>query len=125
RRKSTPMRTENPRESTIVEAFERSRIPQAILSVDGVITFANKAFLKLLGRAEAVDGHNVTTTSLASVVPGLMRALAAVHAGGKPAERRAQVYRGDDKPSLELVLWFCPLPMTGNDVHLMVRVEER
>jgi serine/threonine-protein kinase len=124
RRKSAPIRSESPREATIVEAFERSRIPQALMSADGVITFANKAFLKLLGRDEAVDGENVSTTSLAQVVPGLMRAIRAVHIDGKSAERRAQVYRGQDKPPLELVLWFCPLPMTGNEVHLMVRVEE-
>jgi serine/threonine protein kinase len=125
RRKSAPIRSESPREATIVELFERSRVPQAVMSADGVIAFANKAFLKLLGRTEPVDGEHVAETLLASAVPGLMRAIREAYTGKKPIERRAQVHRGSNKPLLELVLWFCPLPMTGNEVHLMVRVEER
>ena len=53
-----------------------------------------------------------------------MRALRAAHVDGKPCERRARVFRGDDKPALELTLWFCPLPIPGTEIHLMIRVEE-
>lgn len=53
-----------------------------------------------------------------------MRALPAAHADGKPCERRARVYRGSEKAALELTLWFCPLPLSGTEIHLMVRVEE-
>jgi serine/threonine protein kinase len=124
RRASGTIKPESPRDATIVAAYERSRVPQALLSLDGRIEFANKAFARLLGQDEGVDGLLVTDTSLSNVVPGLMRALKAAHVDGKPCERRARVHRGSEKTALELTLWFCPLPLPGTEIHLMVRVEE-
>ncbi|CAN5908657.1 hypothetical protein BH11MYX3_BH11MYX3_04750 [soil metagenome] len=124
RRASGTIKPESPRDGTILAAFDRSRVPQALLSIDGRIEFANKAFCRLLGQDDGVDGLNVADTSLTGVMPGLMRALRATHVHGKPSERRARVFRGENKPALELTLWFCPLPLPGTEIHLMIRVEE-
>lgn len=124
RRASGNIKAESPRESTVIAAFDRSRVPQALVSIDGRIEFANKAMCRLLGQDEGVDGLSVSETTLAGVIPGLMRALRSAHVDGKPCERRARVYRGDNKPALELTLWFCPLPIAGTEIHLMIRVEE-
>jgi serine/threonine-protein kinase len=124
KRASGTIKPETPREATVLAAFERSRVPQALLAIDGRITISNKAFNRLLGQDEGVEDQNVNDTSLANVVPGLMRAMRAAHVDGKPCERRARVFRGNDKPALELTLWFCPLPLPGTEIHLMVRVED-
>ncbi|MBA3452586.1 MAG: serine/threonine protein kinase [Deltaproteobacteria bacterium] len=124
RRASGTIQPETPRDATLVAAFERSRVPQALVSIEGRIEFSNKAFSRLLGHDDSVDGLNLTETAINGFVPGLMRALRAAHVDGKPCERRARVFRGDDKPALELTLWFCPLPIAGTEIHLMIRVEE-
>jgi serine/threonine-protein kinase len=124
RRASGTMRTEVTREDTLAAAFERSRAPQALLASDGTIVYANKAFARLLGQDDGVEGLNVMRTTLGAVLPGLQRALRHVHIDGKPTERRARVFRGSDKPALELTVWICPLPLIGTEVHLMIRVEE-
>ena len=124
RRANGTIQPESPREATLVAAFDRSRVPQALVSIEGRIEFSNKAFARLLGQDDNVDGLSLSETTLNGVVPGLMRALRAAHVDGKPCERRARVFRGDDKPALELTLWFCPLPIAGTEIHLMIRVEE-
>jgi hypothetical protein len=58
------------------------------------------------------------------VIPGFARAVRAAHDSGKPCERRARVFRGNDAPALELTLWFSPLGVPGLEVHLLIRVEE-
>lgn len=124
RRASGTIKPETPRESMLVASFERSRVPQALISLDGRIEFANKAFARLIGHEESVEGLNITETTINGVVPGFMRALKAAHVDGNPCERRARVFRGDDKPALGLTLWLCPLPVAGAEIHLMIRVEE-
>jgi len=124
KRASGTIKPDSPREATVVAAFDRSRVPQAILAIDGRIQFSNKAFNRLMGRDDGTEGMNVSETTLAGVVPGLMRAIRAAHVDGKPCERRAKVFRGDDKPALELTLWFCPLPLPGTEIHLMIRVAD-
>ncbi len=124
RRASGTIKPESPREASVLAAFDRSRVPQALLSIDGRIELANKAFCRLLGQDTGVDGQNVSDTSLNNVVPGLMRALRAAHLEGKPCERRASVFRGENKAALQLTLWFCPLPLPGTEIHLMIRVQE-
>jgi serine/threonine protein kinase len=123
RRRASGTIRPDTRETTVLGAFERSRVPQALLSVDGRIGFANKCFARLLGQDDGVEGLNVSETNLMSVIPGLLRVLRATHVGGRPIERRARVVR-DYKPALELVCWFCPLPLPGTEVHLMIRVSE-
>jgi serine/threonine-protein kinase len=117
---------ERPRALMIGEAFERSRLPQALLTVDGVLAFANKAFNKLVGHdiEKPLDGTALSDTALHTYVPGLARALRACHTAGKPRECRAKVSRGKDKAPLELVVWLTPLPVPGYELHLIVRVEE-
>ncbi len=124
RRVVTPQKPDSARDATIVGAFERSRVPQALVSLDGRLEFANKAMARLLGHEDGVEGLTLTETSLHGLVPGLMRALKTAHVDGKPCERRARVFRGADKPALELTLWLCPLPISGTEIHLMIRVED-
>jgi len=124
-RTSGVITAENPRESTIANAFERSRLPQALVSVDGVVNVANRAFNKLCNQDDkGCDGLPLSETTLVSFVPGLQRALRSVHVDGKPVERRARVFRGNDRPPLELVIWLTPLPIPGSEIHMLVRVEE-
>ena len=114
----------NLREVTIQQAFERSRLPQALLSADGTIVFANKAFNKLVNCENSTsEGKHVSDTALTSLVPGLTRALRGVQTEGKATERRARVERPGKLP-LELALWMYPLPLPGTEIHLFVRVEE-
>jgi eukaryotic-like serine/threonine-protein kinase len=116
---------ENAREMSITQAFERSRIPQALLSVEGLFVATNRAFNKLVNQDEkGCDGLMLGDTTLATFVPGLMRALRSVHVDGKPIERRAKVFRGNDRPPYELSIWLSPLPIPGQEIHMLVRVEE-
>ncbi len=116
---------ENARDLSIVQAFERSRIPQAILSVEGHFVTTNRAFNKLVNKdPKGCDGLILSDTTLTTFVPGLMRALRSVHVGGKPMERRAKVFRGTSRPPYELSVWLTPLPIPGQEIHLLVRVEE-
>ena len=113
------------REASLQMVFERSRIPQALVSIEGTLATANRAFNKLVNMDEkGVDGLPITDLSIASYVPGLLRALRTVHTDGKPSERRAKVFRGKDKAPLELVIWLTPLPIPGQEIHMLVRVEE-
>ncbi|MGE5185034.1 MAG: protein kinase domain-containing protein [Acidobacteriota bacterium] len=123
-RASGSIHTENVRDATIKEAFERSRLPQALISADGTITFANKAFNKLVGREDSTsEGGHIGDTALATLVPGLVRAMRTVHADAKATERRARVERPGKGP-LELTVWMFPLPVPGSEIHLFVRVDD-
>jgi serine/threonine protein kinase len=124
-RASGVVQTEDTRAQSITQAFDRSRIPQAILSVDGVFVATNRAFNKLVNQDEkGCDGLALSDTQLTTFVPGLMRALKQVHVDGKPIERKAKVFRGSSRPPYELTIWLTPLPLTGQEIHLLVRVEE-
>ena len=118
------LKPEVAREAVINAAFDRSRIPQALLSLDGIILYSNKAFLRLLGQDTPVEGLDIKQTTLHTVLPGLQRAMRTAHSDGKPCERRARVFRGNDQPSLELSVWLSPLPLPGTEIHMMIRVEE-
>ena len=115
------------REVAITTAFERSRMPQALVSPEGIITFHNRAFAKLMGSTaveHGVDGQDVSTTALGAAVPTLMRDLRGVHVDGKPRECRAYVERGTGRAPLELVVWISPLSVPGCELHLVIRVVE-
>jgi eukaryotic-like serine/threonine-protein kinase len=116
--------TEVPRESALAAAFERSKLPQAMVSNEGTIVHANRAFAKLISIASP-DGLAIEDTSLAACFPQLAAAVRALTARSKPVEQRATVSLGGDRPDLELALWLSPLPIPGTEVHLVVRVEER
>jgi serine/threonine protein kinase len=121
---SGPIPPEGRRDHALLAAFERSRVAQALLSLDGDIRFANRGFARLLGIETSAEGLNVSQTTLATVVPGFVRAMREAYQSGRPCERRARVFRGNDAPALELTLWFSPLGTPGLEVHLLIRVEE-
>jgi serine/threonine-protein kinase len=121
---SGPTVSDERRDAILIAAFERSRVPQALVSLDGDIVLANKGFARLLGIERGLEGMNVSETTLATVVPGFARAVRTAHHTGQTCERRARVFRGHDAPALELTLWFSPLGAPGLEVHLLVRVEE-
>ncbi len=123
RRKAAGTGADQDRESALVAAFDRSQIPQALVSLEGVIRASNKAFARLLGQDAGVDGLQIMKTTLGGVLPGLERAIRGVHSEGKPVERRARVFRGAELPALELIVWLCPLPLPGHEIHMMIRVE--
>lgn len=124
-RGSGMMEAAGSREASLQMAFDRSRIPQALVSIEGTMFTANKAFKRLVSMdAKDLDGMAISELSIATHVPGLLRALRVVHTEGKPQERRAKVSRGKDRRPLELVVWLSPLPIPGQEIHLFVRVEE-
>jgi len=119
------LRPEVPREAMLAAAFERSRLPQALLTRDGTIVASNQALLRLLAQDDgAVDGLDVEQTTIGAVVPGLARALRSAHAEGKPCEHRARLLRGPDQPALELTVWLSPLRLPGAEIHMVIRVED-
>jgi serine/threonine protein kinase len=121
---SRPAHAANRRAGTLLDAFERSRVAQAMVTFDGEIALANRGFARLLGLETSAEGLNVGETTLATVVPGFVRAVRAAYHSGKPCERRARVFRGNDTPALELTLWFSPLGLPGLDVHVLIRAED-
>lgn len=123
-RTSGTMQTEDAREQSITTAFERSRMPQAIMSLEGVIVASNKAFNKFVNRDDGAEGISISDTTLPTHVPGLLRALRVAHVGGKPHERKALVRRSGGRPPLELTVWLSPLPIPGQEIHLVIHVAE-
>jgi serine/threonine protein kinase len=124
-RGSGVIKAESSRDSLLQVAFERSLLPQALISLEGAIVIANAAFAQLLGLAQgSAEGMMVSDTPLAQFVPGLMRALRWTGADSKPTERRAQVFRGEDAPPLELTIWLTPLSVPGHEIHMLIRVDE-
>jgi hypothetical protein len=123
-RRRRPHKIDSGRDANLVAVFERSRMPQALVSFEGRIVQFNQAFADLVGRADGLAGLHVSETALADAVPGFLRAVRACHVDGRSHERKARVQRGDGQPPLELTLWFCPLPIPGSEVHLMIRLED-
>jgi serine/threonine protein kinase len=118
---------EDPRQKEIGLAFDKSRLPQALLDSAGVVSAANRAYVKLLGANDLgdVEGKPVDESTLATAMPGLMRDLHRVLVDQTPRERRATVDCGPERPQLELVAWITPTwgEPTGG-LHLIIRVSE-
>ncbi|MEP6863490.1 MAG: serine/threonine-protein kinase [Deltaproteobacteria bacterium] len=121
RRPSRPSLAPN-RDVSLASVLELSRLPQALVSADGDITWANSAFTKLVGR-DRLEGVRLAATSLASTVPGLVRGVRRVHITGRARECRARVAR-KGRSGLDVIVWVAPLPVEGSELHLVVRVEE-
>lgn len=124
RRRSRPSWTllsENPRLTTIANAFDASRVPQAILSSEGDILVCNPAFQKFV--KDDCDDVSIDEISLARFVPQLKDAVASV--ARTPLELRRDVDRGVGRAILRLTLWLLPVQIVGQEVHLIVRVEEK
>jgi serine/threonine-protein kinase len=122
RRPSRPSLGPKPNNVSLASVLELSRLPQALVSADGEIAWANPAFTKLVGR-DRLEGVMLAATSLASTVPGLVRGVRRVHITGRARECRARVSR-KGKSGLEVTVWVAPLPVEGSELHLVVRVEE-
>jgi serine/threonine protein kinase len=103
------------RESTLAMLFETSPLPQALVSKDGVIELANRAFDQLVG--DPLTGTSIGASSLANAVPSLVRSIRAVHAEGKPIEIKARV------APLELVIWLVP-GLSPTNIHVLIRTDE-
>jgi hypothetical protein len=123
-RTSGAIKTDVVRDVILREAFERSPLPQALLSAAGTLAFANTAFTQLIGAEGTIDGVHISETALASYIPGLVRAARAVATDGKPTERRAKIFRGAGQTPLEVIMWLAPLPVDGNEIQMIVRLDE-
>ena len=124
RRRSRPSSTvlsENPRMTAIAGAFDASRMPQAILSIEGDIVACNPAFQKFV--KDDCDDMSIDETSLARFVPQLKEAIGSV--GRTPLELRRDVSRGAGRAALRLTIWLVPVQIVGQEIHLLVRVEEK
>ena len=123
-RRSRPSSTaisENPRLTAIAGTFDASRMPQAILTSDGDIVACNPAFQKFV--KDDCDDTTIGETSLARFVPQLKEAVGSV--GRTPLELRTDVSRGAGRATLRLTVWLVPVQIVGQEVHLLVRVEEK
>ncbi|HEY5946019.1 MAG TPA: hypothetical protein VIV40_11040, partial [Kofleriaceae bacterium] len=125
-RRRTPtnlsIKTESPRTTSIKAAWDQSRAPQAIVSIEGDIVTCNLAFQKFV-KSEC-ENVTLADTLVARYVPGLMQAARMAHIGKTIAELKAEVSRGADRKPLHITLWFLPLPLVGQELHLIIRVEE-
>jgi eukaryotic-like serine/threonine-protein kinase len=120
-RSSSSMILENPRLTAISGAFDASRMPQAILSSDGDIVACNPAFQKFV--KDDCDDVKIDETSLARFVPQLKEAIASV--GREALELRREISRGSTRTALRLTIWLVPVQIVGQEIHLLVRVEEK
>jgi serine/threonine-protein kinase len=120
-RPSATVMSENPRLTAIAGAFDASRMPQAILSSEGDIVACNPAFQKFV--KDDCDDMSIEDTSLARFVPQLKEAVCSV--GRTPLELRRDVSRGAGRAALRLTIWLVPVQIVGQEVHLLVRVEEK
>jgi eukaryotic-like serine/threonine-protein kinase len=124
RRRSRPSATlspENTRLATVAAAFDASRVPQAIVSLDGEVVACNPAFQKFV--KDDCNDISIGDTLLARFVPELAEAVRVV--GKEPIQLRTDVSRGRDRTPLRLTLWLMPVQIPGQEVHLVVRVEEK
>jgi serine/threonine protein kinase len=120
-RPSSSVLSENPRVTAIAGAFDLSRMPQALLSSEGDIIACNPAFQKFV--KDDCDELSIDETALARFVPQLKEAVGSV--GRTPLELRRDVSRGADRAMLRLTLWLVPVQIIGQEIHLLVRVEEK
>jgi eukaryotic-like serine/threonine-protein kinase len=120
-RTSAMLISENPRMTAIAGAFDGSWMPQAILSIEGDIVACNPAFQKFV--KDDCDEVSIEETSLAKFVPQLKEAIDSV--GRTPLELRRDVSRGASRAALRLTIWLVPVQIVGQEIHLLVRVEEK
>jgi eukaryotic-like serine/threonine-protein kinase len=120
-RPSSTLLSENPRLTAIGGAFDASRMPQAIVSVDGNVVACNPAFQKFV--KDDCEDVSIEDTLLARFVPQLQEAIGSV--GRTPLELRRDVSRGPDRAALRLTIWLVPVQIVGQEIHLLVRVEEK
>jgi serine/threonine-protein kinase len=120
-RSSASLLSENPRLTAVAGAFDASRMPQALLSCEGDIVACNPAFQKFV--KDDCDELAIDETLLARFVPQLKEAIGSV--GRTPLELRCDVSRGAGRAMLRLTLWLVPVQIVGQEIHLLVRVEEK
>jgi serine/threonine protein kinase len=116
-RTSSMLAPQNMRDSALRLLFEHSALPQAMISPEGTVNIANRAFAKLIAEEDA-EGLQLEETALAGHVPALFGAIRTVLRRHTPVELRARI--AADKP-FELVTWVAPF--SSEAVHVLVRVE--
>jgi eukaryotic-like serine/threonine-protein kinase len=117
RRLTTAATKTDRRGGAAAQLFEQSLLPQAVISADGTIKLANRAFAMLLGEPDGtLKGRPLCEVPLQLWVPDLPRALRRVRSERAPIERRARRW------SNELIVWLTPTGM-GDDVHMLVQMQ--
>ena len=98
-------------------------LPQAIMSVDGVFVATNRAFNKLVNQDEKGDGLILADTTLTTFVPASCARCAASTsmASRSSAARRCFAATIACRTSYR---FGSPLPIPGQKIHMLVRVEE-
>ena len=87
-----------------------------LITVDGTIRYANAAFSKFVGqRGQNLDGRAIADTALKTFVPDLPHALRKASVEGRPIELRAHA------GNLALFIWLAP--QTGDEIHVVIRIE--
>lgn len=103
-------------EARFTQLFTRSRIAQALFTVDGAVTLANKAFRTFAPEACA-DVPDLSL--LVAAVPELVPSLRAAHSTGAPTACRG--VDPQDPDAGEVVVWITPVPQRTGELHVMVR----
>jgi serine/threonine protein kinase len=121
RQRSAAPRSVGAREATVSLLFDKSGLPQALLTTDGVVAVANEAFGQLIGQG-SVEGMSVADTALVGCVPDFLDHVSAARDQERPIEVRAHVEAENSAP-LDLSLWL--VPFSDEYVHVLVRYVQR
>lgn len=101
----------------VAAAFHQAPFAQALVTADGRIVIANRAFAELAALGTDPTGHFLSETAVARSIPSLMRTVSRAPLIGRSVERRVQLSTGE-----ALVLWAGPAGVPDH-VHLALRVE--
>lgn len=101
----------------LAAAFHQAPFAQALVTPDGRIVIANRAFADFAELGRDPIGHFLSETAIAQVIPSLLRTITRAPLIGRSVERRVPLAGGD-----VLVLWAAPAGVPDH-VHLALRIE--
>lgn len=98
-------------DARFVQLFTRSRLAQALFTIDGTVALANRAFRALAPEAcaEVPD-----LSRLMGAIPALMPSLREAHTTGAPVECRG------DRELANRAVWVTPVPQRTGELHVMI-----